>query len=530
MHPRSLSLATLCLLLAVPQAFAQEPTTNNLVIDASQTLEADAIDVRGDVVVSPGATLELRGVTMRVGGSIQVAEGATLLLGPSGGQPTRLLPRNEALGFSIHVHGHAASAGEPRTEIRGLNGDGLDSVVGYVPGGLTVSGTADLRDVDIRNGTAGVIASPGARVALTDAYVGYLYLMGIASYGGQIDMDRVTVRDNIIGVTGRGPGCGITVRDSDLDSWTANFQVTACDLLVQDSVLTGSHNNVFQGNAELAIKDTLITGYKLTGLKSDGGGTRVSLDGVLLDGEGEGESGLKLEGSNQAVLRNTTITGHTGDGLATGTSAVHLENVQMFGNEGYGIRAVNVRPPDGLETAYFGDPGVGTANVAGAVSDITRFPVTIQDEAGEAVVATVSVTVRDEATGETVFHGTGDGVRPVIASFETFGTDPAGRPVQLGPFTYDASSPGMGDMRGDVALYSEGLRLTATEPSEQTPWPNLALATVGALLLSYGIAAGRRRWRTSDPSREDPPTQSDEDSRRPGADDGPSVNGEGVSL
>ena len=468
--PRILALTLLLTLLPVPahgQTLEREVTGNE-----TWTLRAEVADV---LTIRSGATLELRGSTLTIGDRIVVERGATLKMGPEGGVATRLQP---VVGgrFWIDVQGHVESSGEPRTRITGIEGKGLDSVI-MMPGGLKVNGTADLSDLHIDNGTAGIIVLPGATLRLTDSRFDNLYLMGIAVQGTAI-MERVQGTNNIIGVTGRGRDCRLEMRDSTMESWAANFQIVNCPTVIEDSaLLKGNNNVVLSGTAPVEVRRTRIEGYTNVGLQSDGA-TPVTLEEVVLEPEGNGKFGIEMLAGGDLTFRHLKVGSHRDSGIKAGMARMSFEDVEVAGSDRFGLAFVDIPEPVGLDGVRLGAPSKPEGKT---ITIERRLAVTLKDEAG-VPVNDFSVKLID-AFGTVKEAKAAGGTASLTV--EVTGSGPDGRPQSRAPFTYEVEHGAITD-QGQWDGTGNLIPLQLRQESG-TNW-SVILLIAGAVLLVGSLA------------------------------------------
>jgi hypothetical protein len=444
-------------------------------------------DVDVDVLhVAAGETLRILGSTVTVHDAVLVDAGGTLELGPAGPRPT--IVQGDAHGFWMSINGTLRAVGTPATVLQNFRGEGLDSVL-LQPGGIKVAGNADLGDVVVRNGTAGIAIQPTGAAWIHDSRIEDLYLMGVASLG-QLTLERTSVTGNIIGVTGKGDACHIVVRDSHLESLGANLQVNGCDATVEGSSLVGGDNTVvLNGRLELNMTQVSVTGYLSRGLRSDGSAIIRIQDAFFeprpLPAHGEPKAfhlGIELRAGNEADLRNVTLRGHRDDGLLAESSIVRARECFFEDNGGYGIRLY------GESVAQLRPTNTFLRNGKGSVQEVQSTLFEALDGAGNPAPG-LHVEL-DAADGSPVANATQPGSAATLV-YETYRND-----TYAGPFHYRASY--LAAPHGVAGQLSNGtgvVRLSPQAPAPASSRLRLLVAGSAGILAVVAWAASRRRRR-----------------------------------
>ena len=482
--------------LVAPAASGAESENASVAVTEDTTWVQDRL-VLANLTVKNNATLRIEGAHVYVGGAVIVEENATLLLGPRGDTPAQLtsIPRDR---FWIDVRGRIESAGEPRTIIEGLDGNGLDSVV-QLPGGLKVSGTGDLRDIIIRNGTAGLIVERGGTLELQDATVQNLYLMGVAAVG-EFTAHRVHFVDNVISVTGKGRSCSIYVEDSTFYSLGAHFQMNGCPLEARDlSMEGGSAAIVINGAGTYSFTNATMTGYKSTGLRGDGG-SEIRLTNMTLQGAPQARDGIRLKPDNTLFLDGVILADHAKTGLEAQRSTVEARSSAFVRNGEYGVRLIDATWVGGVESLTSQDFGVGTAyaNGQGAV-DMQAVVTFFASDGADSALAGLNITVFDGA-GEVLYTSPTASDSPSTLAIFPMLQEADGVLASRGPFRYIAthplwSAPQEGEFdpaEGYVAL--EWVEVRPSEDGGGGRWLLIGLAAVAAVgLVLWKPASSRLR-------------------------------------
>lgn len=427
-EPARLLLGLLLLVLLAVSGVAQPVEAPTADAAADWTVAADTVlarqarDVAGDVLVAPGATLELRGAALRVGGVLQVAEGARLVLGPDGGVPSRVGPLPGGTGFWLDVQGHVQSSGQPMTLVENLVGHGLDSAID-APGGFRINGTADLRNLHVRNGTAGLVVGPFGRLDLRDSIAENLFLMGLAVLGNAT-LENATLRDNLIGVSGRG-GCTVEVTRSTIHAGAGGFQMNSCRTTIQDSNVSGGNIAVFAvGPMTVTVLDSRLHDYLLAGVQAESLST-VELENVLLRPREGGKHGIDLKGGATLVADAIIARGHRQTGVFAQSGHFTITNSTLSGNGEYGLRVVRGTLLGDLDTIDFGSGA--DANGLGAYSLLKPITFQFVDWEGAPVPGNLTVHVFRDGLAGPATSGTFSGL--LALQPEAMITGPDGRPL-----------------------------------------------------------------------------------------------------
>lgn len=488
------------LLLAAALALAATAEASPLdwLVEDDTVVVGEARTIEGDVIVQ-GATLDLRGTHLDIGGRLYVGPNATLLLGPEGDNPTVLSPIGDDR-FWLQIDGHVESRGEPRTIVEGLSGDGLDSVV-LLPGGFKINGTAVLKDIVIQHGTAGLIVEPGASLELRDAELRDLYLMGLATLGDTL-VERTQFSQNIISVTGKST-CDITIRDSTIDSMGAHFQMNGCPLTAERLQLIGGDiATVLNAPATYRFTDVHWSGYQRTGMRLDTAAT-VHIDGATFEPHDTAIVGIDVRPGNEVFLTDVEASGHQEDGLRIQSSYVHVTGGAFTRNGQYGISVVGQPPIEadwsGVE---LGDGDPAFENGEGGLS--IKAYVNVMARNGAASLSGFDVKV-EGADGEVLFEHEGDDRTSVLAVFETHRSTDEGV-VELGPFEYEVRHDLLGAQRGQIEPDQGALILepAASVGEQSTSLLRPLLLAGGMALLAWALLGQRamavfRKKRRSDP-------------------------------
>jgi len=468
------------------------------IVTAPTTITGDTLGIDGDVVVRAGASLTISGSTLLVGGRILVEDDAELRMVPYAGKAARLEPLDPVRGFSVHVEGSIMSEGNPPTVIEGLNGQGIRSVV-YSTGGLIINGTADLRDIRIVNGTAGMIVGPFGYLDLRDAVLQNLSLAGIATLG-EARLENVSMADNIVGITARGARCKVHVTSSHLVSRSASVDAIGCRVEVEDSHVEGtSYALRIQGkHARLSILNSSVVGYQHAAFKGDGGGEVVMRNTTLVPAAGA-RNGFFLLPMSRLLLDNVSIVGHADHGILAQGSDLTIQGGRLMGNGGYGIRSV------GGNVELAGDPDFGshaTANREGALAWIQRFTVLPMGPDNQTVPG-LEFTLYAHGRDLPIFSAGNETTDAIDVMFNAFGHGGADPPSVAMPFTYRATHPGLsGPVMGELDFPpSPVLQIQVAAPSpplgsedhlaKPASSPHLLLL-VTALMLAVLLFRGRR--------------------------------------
>lgn len=470
------------LLLLFPVVQAEDPSDWTVAHDT--TLDGGTKAVPGKVVVQEGATLTLRGATLLVGDQVRVEPGGRLVLGPNAGVPTRLAPYGTA-GFSMHVAGRIESAGTPRTIVEGLNGGALEAATAQAPGGITIAGTADLRDLWVRNGTAGLVVLAEGQLDLRDSRLESLYLMGVASLGAA-RLQHVETAGNIIALSGKGPACSIAVADSELDTVSAVAQMNGCPLTIERSrLLHGGTDLVLTNPATYTVRDSILEGYKTRGIRGDGSNTLL-LSNVTFLPSAAAQHALELRAGTRAVLEGVTIGGHAGAGILAQASTLEFRGVAIAGNAGFGVESVNGDFPAGLGGARL------DGNAAGPIRDLMHVRLAASMEDGTPLAGyRVAVTDRH---GAPVAEVAAAGLDGATLEFPTFANATDGMPEPLGPFRYLVTSEA-GTAEGTLVPTNGVVAVTVVAAPARGPGATVPVPAVAALLgvFAAAVTAARRR-------------------------------------
>lgn len=458
-------------------------------------------NVNGTLHVQDNATLHLEGVDLRVGERIQVAQNASLVIGPSNGTATTLAPTNESEGFEIQIRGTLSTSGTPPTRIEGLVGAGLLTVASPV-GGLQVHGDASLSDVSIQNGSGPVIVREGAHAVLDNVTVQDLGELGIASLG-HLELSQSRVLDHAFGVFGRHDrmydACTIHARDLVVRSNKTNVMLNACRFEGVDTTVEGGNlGATLNGRSTLVLQDSLVAGYRDRGVATQplpSGPPRLDVRNVRLEPGSGATHGLHLLESPRAVLTNVTASGHAEVGVAAGGTNLTVTASTFEDNGASGIQSRGGALTLGAGNT-FGSLADGTANGQAAVHRVVRFPAVLLGPDDEAV-AGLGLTVRPVDGGSPLVGIEDAPANPVTVEFESY--EGREEPRYVGPFVYEALHPRLdGSQQGEVPEDGSALVLRAGDPAGGQPIglpvPSLG-ASAGVLLAVVALAAvARRRW------------------------------------
>lgn len=499
-QPLHCVLFGLCLLLSMPSPWVVANSeavvsSQDWVVTSNVTVEDDTVSITGGLVVASGATLHLKGSTLWIGTRVEVEPNATLIAEPNQDRPSQLLPLNRTAGFWIHVNGTMWTQGRPATLIEGLNGEGFNTF--FLPtGGFKINGVAELADVEVRNGAGGLLVNATGRLALRDANLHRLGIVGIMSEG-RVSLLNTTVQGHSIGVTGKAT-CNFLVRGSRFENFATNLQVNSCPTRVVSShLLNASKSIVVNGRSLLSVEDSLIEGYEsygISGLSS----TRILLQNTTIIAGSKNEDldrqrGVDLKPNSWLTLERSVIRGNYQDGIYAQSSVVEARNSTLDSNGRYGILLYGGRfLGDPATTNDYGSTLLGTQNQAGAISAEAVLKVSVVDGDNESIPG-LTIKVMREASGQVLFSETDSPNRTVAVSFETYTIDPLGRPVFLGPFSYTASHPFLSKpVEGSIDLGKQRLDIYTDDQSTlalRNVIVTAALIGGAGLLLAYGVFA-----------------------------------------
>lgn len=459
------------------------------IIASDAVLRLETRTITGSVIIKGGAKLQMFGATLAVGEKIHVEKDASLVLRPEAATPSLLKPTDPAQGFWMEVEGAIESRGEPRTEIRGLLGHGLDSVL-LLPGGIKVNGTASLADVHIQRGQAGLIVGPGGVLSIENGTLEWLYLMGIAS-SGTVNLKNVEMRNNIIGVAGR-MTCQLHLYNVTLDSSGGNVQVNRCPVTIESSrLLNGSRSVMVAGPTTVRITDTEILGYQAQGVAADGVDSRVLLDRVRIVAGWEGQHGIKLMRGSRAEVDGATIENNQDSGIWANGGHLRLHNSSLHSNRGYGVELVGGKLfDDPLADNDYGSRRAGSDNHKGAISRSIVMSAIAVDHDNQSVPG-LSLEIISAALGQSVFSEKDSPLDRVQFVLDAYRTDELGLTPFLGPFELRASHPLLTRPVQITLPLNEETVIIELDRGAQPPsygWPIL----VGILILIGAVVLYRR--------------------------------------
>lgn len=460
----------------------------NWLVTEDTTITADTRHVDGEVHVTNGATLTLAGSSLLVHGRLVVERNATLVLQPSGDVPARIGPTPGSLDFWMLVNGTLRSAGEPASIIEGLNGEGLKSVV-YMPGGLKITGAADVRDLVIQNSSAGVIVEQGGSLVMRDSELKHLYLMGIAAMG-HVSLDNVSITNNVIGISGRST-CDVHIRDSYIASQAGNLYMVNCPAYVENTTIdAGIRSNVMNGARSLIhLKDSHVRMYSQAGIGANSEGGRTVLENVTfepLPGEllelSTNQHGVHAIGPLHATISNASLIGNGGSGIKLETAGVlHVSDSAIHGNGAHGI-TIGSRVETSLSNVRFIDASGQNPNDEGAISKAVHVPVAVVDADGLPVAGAMRVVAWGDDPANPLFEGEAtngrlDIVFPAYAEASVGGVEEL-----LGPFHYSVEHEALrAPAEGSFAAVDEPIVIPLQSEATGAPWTG-SMTIIGSLV------------------------------------------------
>ena len=503
-HARRTTLPVLvvaALLAAQGNASAEEgPNADDWEILTDTTLIGALKKVDGDVIVRSGATLTVLGAELLTGGKLLVEAGATLEIHPWDGRAARLRPSNESAGFHVDVRGRLATSGTPRTNITGLNGDGLVAVFSG-KGGIQIWGDAQLEDIAIVDSTAGVMVGPGANALIRNASLARLGPLGVTSHG-KVRLENAWVSGSGMGVLGR-ETCDIIVESSHIEGTTDSVFVNSCSAKIRNSTLGPAAVPVTaKAAAYVEIENSRLESYSIDGLSAtstEDRQPRVHLTNVTFAPLPEAVRAMELISAREVTLDQVTIPGHQHSGIEASSSKLTAQRSTIIENKQFGIyaRAGDVQLVG--DENYFGTSASGDRNLGGALVHNARLrAVALSHDQRFLPGLTIEIhsnSSRKDRADLLLTSATSTGGGLVTFEFPTHTQGPDGNPEYLGPFYYLARHPDLGSkiLRADVPNLFDIVVVEVPEPEENVWKAGLVttLAVAGLAVVGLVFLPGR---------------------------------------
>ncbi len=161
------------------------------------------------------------------------------------------------------------------------------------------------------------------------------------------------------------------------------------------------------GGGSAAPVDINVTGVCI-------GNLLITRDGVSINGDGNTviDGRMSVRGANNLVIRDLTITG-PGDGISASVARVRLINVNLVGNDNYGLalrHGGHIFMRDGSIANNHGDIGLLIENGHGQLANVEVF-----DNDVDGIVINVNGTLTMIGGGVNG-HGNGTGIKANLSS------------------------------------------------------------------------------------------------------------------
>lgn len=488
--PKTLLLATLLLVTALPPAVAQDGDPSVTVWTA-----ADSRHVVGFVDVAPNTTLVIRGAVLEMEDGFNVALGGKLVL-----EEGTVLKAGDENGWLIDDQGTVEVRGTATNPVvvEGLGGAGQNNgdTILFSGGIIVGGGVFDAQHLHVTNYTSGLKAAYNSTVRLTDVYFNSSKGLGLVASQGMIEGERLYFRGRGAAYWAVADGHAVirnsTFEESGLFAIVANGNET---IIENARVLNGS------GCARNTVGRLVVRGMDCVDFQTDG---------VIVSRPGRG---IRMPDAHITDVRIRSTHPNASTGVAViGASAHRLENLEIGPVGNWGLVFDTITPR--FSNVTFRD--VGRYNVALLNPQVPAAPAYVGEGtpggegwlfAGYPAQARIS-----DASGKLVegayFEGRYDNgtlaFRKVTAASGVAATSyvplfEMGADRTLRNYTYDLRAydqRGASWSREDYVPDGEVLLVqlsepVVTDPNEDVPGPSVALL-LGALVVVAGALRYRR--------------------------------------